>query len=216
MSKNFLKLSASSTRFDVSPSGHLLRWHKVAAISHPLPVVLKHHRLHNVREGRHDLNITRSSYGQIAWAKKKTHRWKNSPPAVGWKLDHPNWQIPCLLKTVLWPFRSKLHQWFFLDAAWLTYQFEKSHSWKFLSTNGSPFSAKLAIYLCSAPSLVDSRQERCVFCFKWLFLGGVYANRCTFVQIHSSLFHSILFICFCFSCFCSLIFDCGLFLSTSF
>ena len=79
ISKNFLKLSASSTRFDVSPSGHLLRWHKGAAISHPLPVVLKHHKLHNVQEGRHDLNITRSSYRQIARAKKNT-QVKNPPP----------------------------------------------------------------------------------------------------------------------------------------
>lgn len=82
MSKNFLKLSASSTRFDVSPSGHPLRWHKVAAISHPLPVVLKHHRLHNVREGHHDLNI---SYGQIARAEKKNAQVKKLTPRGGLK-----------------------------------------------------------------------------------------------------------------------------------
>ena len=86
------------------------------------------------------------------------------------------------------------------DAAWRTYQLGKSDSWKFLRTDASPFSAKLAIYLCSAPSLVDSRQERCVFCFKWLFLGGVYQTGVLlfkFIHLYFILFY-ILFLFFLF------------------
>lgn len=192
------------------PSGHLLHWHRVAAVSHLLPVVLKHHRLHIVQEGSHDL--------------KTSH-----PPVVGWTFHHSKlansfffWlKIPVLWR--FFPFETTLHRFFFEDAA----TDERLPTWKvvrFMEVSLDkrlPFLPSwLLMYfgwgenVLHLLSLIHTRSV--FFVVSRFFLGGVYANQ-WYVGLNSFISISFYFIFwfFCSCVFCSLMFDRGLFLSTS-